>query len=231
MEWQLKIERILSKIRLAKTYKSASSLFPDTMARYDSNFREPPWVMGSPKEVMDWMEASHPGKKDRDKHRYDKEFLKNLHIKFDFDVERKEVEPPSFLSKITSGEMVEEDFELLPTAELILRGLAKAKFKNTAKIVVDKKVLYEHPEKKSDLRKTIENISEYSSEISIGKNIEITAVLDDVQKCTAIIKINKIHTLKEHSVDIQIKGDIRREIYNTFLNYLNEKIGLKQEKQ
>jgi hypothetical protein len=30
------------------------------MNRYDSNFREPPWVMGSPKEVMDWMEATNP---------------------------------------------------------------------------------------------------------------------------------------------------------------------------
>ena len=37
------------------------------MSRYDSSFREPPWVMGSPKEVMDWMEASHPRKKGRDK--------------------------------------------------------------------------------------------------------------------------------------------------------------------
>lgn len=198
------------------------------MSRYDSSFREPPWVMGSPKEVMDWMEASHPGKKGKDKHKYDKEFLKNLHIKFDFDVQRKKVEPPSFLSKITSGKMVEEDFDLLPTAELILRGLAKAKFRNTAKIVVDGKTLYEHPEKKSDLRKTIDNIDEYSSEISKGKNIVITAILADVEKCTATIKISKIHSVKEHSVDIQIKGKIRKDIYHTFLNYLNEKIGLKE---
>ena len=33
------------------------------MSRYGSGFREPPWVMGSPKEVMDWMEASNPKKK------------------------------------------------------------------------------------------------------------------------------------------------------------------------
>ena len=198
------------------------------MSRYDSSFREPPWVMGSPKEVMDWMEASHPRKKGKDKHKSDKEFLKNLHIKFDFDVKRREVEPPSFFSKITSGKMIEEDFKLLPTAKLILRGLAKAKFRNTAKIVVDNKTIYEHPEKKSDLRKTIDNIDEYTPEISKGKNVIITAILDDVEKCTATIKISKIHILKEHSVDIQIKGKIRKEIYHTFLNYLNEKIGLKE---
>ncbi len=199
------------------------------MSRYGSNFKEPPWVFGSPKETMDWIEATHKDKKKKDDHRYEKKFLKNLNIKFDFDVKRKEVDPPSFFSKITIGKMVEEEFKLLPTTELILRGLAKAKFKNTAKIVVDKKVLYDHPEKKSDLRKTIEDIDEFSNDISKGKNVEITAILADVEKCTAIIRINKIHSKNEHSVDIQIKGKIRVEIYHTFLNYLNEKIGLKEE--
>ena len=123
---------------------------------------------------------------------------------------------------------MEEDFELLPTAELILRGLAKAKFRNTAKIVVDKKILYEHPEKKSDLRKTIDGISEFSEEIKDGKNLEITAIFADVEKCTAIVKINKIHSKKEHSVEIQIEGKIRTEVYYTFLNYLDEKIGVKE---
>ena len=196
------------------------------MGRYGSGFREPPWVMGSPKEVMDWMEASHPSKKEKDKHKYEKEFLKNLHIKFDFNVDKKEVNPPSFFSRITTGKMVEEDFELLSTTELILRGLAKAKFRNTAKIIVDGKTLYEHPEKKSDLRKTIEDIDEYSTDITKGKNVEIITILADVEKCTATIKINKIHSIKDHSVDIQINGKIRKEIYHTFLNYLNEKIGL-----
>ena len=199
------------------------------MSRYNSSFREPPWVMGSPKEVMDWMEASHPGKKKKDDHRYEKQFLRNLHIRFDFDVDSREVDPPSFLSKITSGKMIEEDFDLLSTSELILRGLAKAKFKNTARIVVDKKVLYDHPEKKSDLRKTIDNLGEFSNDISDGKNLEITAILTDVEKCTAIIKISKIHSKKECSVDIQIKGKIKSDIYHTFLNYINEKIGLKEE--
>jgi hypothetical protein len=199
------------------------------MSRYISGFREPPWVMGSPKEVMDWMDASHPDKKGKDKHKDEKEFLRNLHIRFDFNVKRKEVEPPSFFSKMIFGKMIEEDFELLSTTELILRGLAKAKFKNTAKIIVDDKILYEHPEKKSDLRKTIEDIDEFSSEIKKGKSVIITAIFADTEKSAATIKINKIHRPKDHSVDIQIKGKIRKEIYHTFLNYLNKKIGLKEE--
>jgi hypothetical protein len=60
------------------------------MNRYNSGFREPPWVMGSPKEVMDWIEASHPSKKE-DKHKFEKKYLTNLHIKFDFEVEKRTV--------------------------------------------------------------------------------------------------------------------------------------------
>jgi len=197
------------------------------MSRYDSNFREPPWVMGSPKEVMDWVEASHPSKKE-EKHSFDKKYLTNLHIKFDFDVEKKEIESSCKVCNLIGLKKVEEDFELFPTAELILRGLAKAKFRNTAKIMVDKKVLYEHPEKKTDLRKTIDNIDEFSGEISKANTLEITAILDDVEDAIAIIQIKKIHSKKEHSVDIEIKGKIRADIYHTFLNYLNEKIGLKE---
>ena len=202
------------------------------MSRYDIGLREPPWVMGSPKEVMDWIESSHPSKNShpskKDKDRIDKKFLTNLHIKFDLDVNKKEIKSTNLISRIIRSKIVEEDFDLLTTSELILRGLAKAKFKNTARIVVDGKTLYEHPEKKSDLRKTIEDIDDFSNEIKDGKNLEITAILDDIEKAEAKIKIYKIHNIREHSVDILIKGKIRERIYHTFLNYLNEKIGLKE---
>jgi len=200
------------------------------MSAKDSGFTQPPWVMGSPKEVMDWIEASHPSEKDHiKKENYKEEFLTNIHIKFDFDVKRSEIEHSNFLLKIMGRKLILEDFELLPTAELILRGLAKAKFKNTAKIVVDGKTLYEHPEKKTDLRKTINNISEYSKEISEGNKLEIKALLDNIEGCAAIIKIKKIHSKKEHSIEILMKGRIRKSVYHTFLNYLDEKIGFKAE--
>ena len=199
------------------------------MSRYGSGFREPPWVMGSPKEVMDWVDASHPSKKDKAKHEFEKKFLKNLHIKFDFDVDKKEIDPPNFISRVIGRKYFEEDFDLLSTAEMILRGLAKSKFKNTAKIVVDKKTLYDHPENKSDLRDTIKGINDFSEEIKTGKNLEIVAILKDVEKAKAFIKISKVHSEKDHSIDIQIKGKIRENIYHTFLNYVKENIGLKED--
>jgi len=205
------------------------------MTEYNPEFKQPPWVMGSPKEVMDWIDASHPSKKSKGKkseRKSGKEVFKNLHIRFDFNVNQVKIEPSNvfsrFILKITRNEIVEEDFDLIPTAELVLRALAKAKFRNTAKIVVDGKTLYDHPEKKSDLRKTIDGLNDFSNDLTESKTVEITAVLADVEKCIAKIKIKKVHSKKEHSVDIQMKGEIKKELYHTFLNYLDEKLGIKE---
>ncbi len=207
------------------------------MGRYGSDFKEPPWVVGSPKEVMDWAERNHPSKKgEKDKaseRRRDGDFLKNLHIQFDFEVSKREIEPKNIFSKlflkVTRNKMIEEDFDLISKAELILRALAKAKFRNIAKLVVDGKTLYDHPEKKSDLRKAIDGIDEFSHEIRDRGSIKITAVLADVEKCTANIKIRRIHSKREHSVDIQMTGEIKKELYHTFLNYLNQNLCVKEE--
>lgn len=201
------------------------------MNRYNTGFREPPWVMGSPKEVMDWIEASHPSKEHNkhDKHKFKKQYLTNLHIRFDFDVERRIVKSSCIFYRLIGLIIIEEDFEIYSTSELILRGLAKAKFKNIAKIVVDGKTLYNHPKRTSDMRKTIENLTDFYKDISNAKSAEIVAILDDVEKATAIIRINRIHRKKEHSVDIKIKGKIKSKIYHTFLNYIRENIGLKDD--
>ena len=198
------------------------------MSRYDSSFREPPWVMGSPKEVMDWMEASHPKKYNKKEEDFEKKILNNLHVKFDFEVKFKIIEDKGIISRLFKRKLIEEDFDLFNSAKIILRGLSKAKFHNTSKITIDNKVIYYHPEIKSDLKKTIDIIDNFTEELKNGISVEIIALFYDVEKCTAIINIKKIHRLDEHSVEIKIKGKIRKEIYNTFLNYLKEKIGFKK---
>ena len=197
------------------------------MSRYGSGFKEPPWVIGSSKEVMDWMEATHP-KKDRKDKVLEKKYLTNLNLKFDFDVPQKVIETKGFIARLFGKKNVEEDINLLSSTKIILRGLAKAKFHNTAKIIVDNKTLYNHPEKKSDLKKTIQIIDDFSEQLKNGKTVEVNSVFDDAVKCTAIIKVKKIHYFGEHSVDILIKGKIRKDIYHTFLNYLQEKIGFRE---
>ncbi len=195
------------------------------------DFVQPPWVYG-PKETMDWIEATHPSKKSKKTHRdRGKELLRNMHIQLDIDVKQTAIAPSNvfskFFSKITKNERIEEHFEITHIAELILRALAKAKFRNTRKIIVDGKTLYSHPEIASDLRKTIDLLEK--SSLDNARYIEISATLADIEKCTAEIKIQKIHKIKEHSIDILMKGEIKRELYHVFCNYLIEKLDVEKE--
>ncbi len=197
------------------------------------DFKQPPWVQ-SPSEVMDWIDATHPSKKTKGKkHRSSGEkILRNLHVRFDLNVEQKKIPPSNVFSRlltmITRNGLVEEGFDLIPTTELILRGLAKAKFKNILKIVFDKKTVYHHSDHHSDLRKTIDDFSSITHDVNIRKSVEVTAILKEGMQSIVIIKIMKIHMKKDHAVDIQIKGGIKEESYHTFKNYLTEKLGLKE---
>jgi hypothetical protein len=203
------------------------------MTEQNPDFKQPPWVQ-SPSEVMDWVNATHPSKKTKGKKHVSsgEEVLRNLHVRFDLNVEQKKISPSNIFSKfitmITGNEFVEEGFDLVPTAELVLRGLAKAKFKNISKIVFDKKTVYQHSDNYSNVRKTIDDFSWITHDVQIGKSVEVTAISKEGMGIIVIVKIMKIHKEKDHAIDIQIKGGIKKELYHTFQNYLTEKLGLKE---
>ena len=203
------------------------------MTEQNPDFKQPPWVQ-SPSEVMDWINATHPTKKTKGKkHESSSEkILRNLHVRFDLNVKQRKIPPFTVFSKfiilITGNGFVEEEFDLVPTAEIVLRGLAKAKFKNLSKIVTDGKTLFDHSRDYSDLRKTIDDFSSFTNGIHPTKSIEVIATLREGMRSIAIVKIMKIHKAKDHAVDIQIKGGIKENFYHTFKNYLHEKLGLKE---
>jgi len=195
------------------------------------DFVQPPWVYG-PKETMDWIEATHPNKKGKKTHKnHGRDLLKNIHIQLDLNVKHTKIEPNNVFTKIstkiTKNEKIVEHFDIINVANLILRALAKAKFKNTRKIIIDKKTVYNHPEIGSDLRKTIDIIDK--TKANNARTIELSATLKDIEKCTAEIKIKKIHKRKDHSIDIMLRGEIKRELYHIFCNYLIEKLGIEKE--
>ena len=197
------------------------------------DFKQPPWVQ-SPSEVMDWIYATHPSKKTKGKKHVSSgaKVLRNLHVCFDLNVKQKKVPPSNvfskFLTMITGNGFVEEEFDLVLTAELVLRGLAKAKFKTLSKIVIDEKTVFHDSQDHSDLRKTIDDFNLITHDVPIRKSIEVTAILKEGMRSIVIVKIKKIHKKKDHTVDIQIKGGIKEELYYTFENYLTEKFGLKE---
>ena len=200
------------------------------MNKYD--FVEPPWVY-SPTEVMNWINATHPVNKVRKSHvtiDKEKKILKDIEISIDIDVEKTIITPSNLfirlIEKITGLTKIEDHFEIIPTAELIIRGLAKAKFHNMMKIIFDDKVVLDNPESKHDIRKTIEFLIGLSHNTKQAKKIELIAEKDDNDKCIAEILIQRIHPKKVHSVDIKIKGEIEEYLFHEFLNYLRDHLSV-----
>ena len=205
------------------------------MSSYGTDWVQPPWVYG-PKEVNDWIDATHGGgKKGKQGQQKKDDTLHNLHIHFDFNVKQAKVQPSNalvgLLGKITKNELVSEDIDLIVAAELILRALAKAKFRNTEKILVDGNVIYDHPEDTSDLRKTIDLISEYHEKHTASSSIELMVMLDDIEPCEMTIFIKKIHKKKEHTVDLMMKGSLQKTLYHAFVNYLSDKLDLQEAEE
>jgi len=203
------------------------------MGKYRSGFNEPPWVY-SPSEVMDWINASNPPHKIKKFHAEKNEkYLKNIEISLDLDVEKKEIGASNFLLKkikeIAGYDDVKENFEIIPAAELMARALAKAKFSNMMKITMDGNTLYEHPEKKHDIKRSIELMVGMANKTKEGKNIELKATKPGREKCIAHVFIKRIHPRKEHSIDIKIDGKIKEELFNRFLNYVKEHMEVKSE--
>ena len=202
------------------------------MGRYGSKFREPPWVIGSSREVMDWNDAVSPSKNEQKKvHKTSERYLKNLHVHFDFKSNNEEITPDNFFRKImvklTGKKQILEDIDLFEKAELILRGLIKAKFRNAVRILIDKNEIYFHPEKTTDLRKTIEILHDNIGKFEKPTYIEMIMMIHDVKKCTVQVKIKKIHDFKKHTVEMYFNGEIREDLYHSFLNYLNENVDAK----
>lgn len=202
------------------------------MAPSNPDFTPPPWVQ-SPSEVGRWIDATHPTSKTKGKKHVPsgEEILWNLHVRFDLDVEQQKIAAPTIFAKViasmTGNGFVEEDFDLVPTAELVLRGLAKAKFKDLTKIVVDNKVVSHHSDHSQNLRKTIDDFDWIPPDAQARESIEVTVASKEGMRSIAIVKIMKIHKEKDHAVEIQIKGGIKKDLYHTFLNYLIERLGLK----
>ncbi|HEC81296.1 MAG TPA: hypothetical protein ENI42_02560 [Thermoplasmatales archaeon] len=180
----------------------------------------PPWVYG-PSEVKEWIDASYPTRKERRRGRekHDKP-LENLRISFDFKGKKRELSnlflrvvfKPFGLNK------VEEGFDSVAVAETLLRGFARAGFRNVVEIVVDKNVVYRHPEKQYDLRQTIELFKDYKDR-GCGR-VELKVMFEG--NCTVYTVVRKTHRLSRHAVELVFNGRIERERVRRFLNYVTK---------
>lgn len=182
---------------------------------------EPPWTY-SPKEVNEWINSvygRHKCKKSRVERR--KEWLKNIELAIDLDAEKEIKEPKSIIlkaiEKVIGYEKMEENFELLPTTEILIRALSKAGFKKI-KIKINGD---ECEERKT--KKIMEFMANRMSDRKT-KEVKIIAINDG----NANIIISKLHNKKQHSINIKI-DKIREKDLQAFLIYIRERLKEKDE--
>jgi hypothetical protein len=130
------------------------------------------------------------------------------------------------LEKLVGKRVIEEQFALLPTAELFIRGLASAKFHNMSHIEIDGEVVYDHPEITSDIRKTIALLTQEASVRKNPSKLYLKSLLSGMHSTSVEIWIQKVHSKKEHSVLIRITGDIEESLFHRFLNYLKNHLSI-----
>ena len=179
-------------------------------------YPEPPWTY-SPKEVNEWINAVYGGHECRKCHvEREKEFLKNIEIQIDLNVEREIKKPSSMVEEIvekfTGIKKVRENFEILPTAEIILRSLKKAGFRKASLEVGKEKIPMER------IRKVLEEIAEFLKE-NDANSININA--ENEGKAEG--KISRIHGMKRHSIEIKI-DKIKEKNLQEMLIYIRKRL-------
>lgn len=177
-------------------------------------YPEPPWTY-SPKEVNEWINAvygKHKCKKSSVSR--EKKWLKNVEIDIDLDVEKEIKKPSGGIAKIIGKmgyERVEEHFELIPTAEILLRALSTAGFKK-ARLKINGDFLEEER-----IRKIEEKIAYFAKE-------EFNKVeIHSEKEGKVFIKISKLHPKKRHSIEIKIER-IKEKDFQKFLIYIRKRL-------
>lgn len=187
--------------------------------------------MYSPQAVQEWLEATAPSTSvQKSEGEKVDEYVENVELLLDLDVEKTKVTAANALLGWLQTQLdltaVEEQFDLLPVAELLLRALHHAKFTNVLSVALDGTMLYEHPEEEFDITAVIEQLAEKSHTAQKATEVEIRAQLDRVHVCTAVVQVKRRHPRREHAIHIRFEGKLHERLLHAFLNYLQEHLEL-----
>lgn len=193
----------------------------------------PPLVWGDPSESFRWAKIAYTGDRKGEKKEEKtarEEVMHNPHAYVELDTKKNPVlsdgDLQRFLAKRLDREKVLEEFDMIVTAEKVLRALAYAKFKNVTEIRIDRQTIYSHPERENDVRDTIGMLIEFGDGWKGSKSVRITAMMDKEHR--AVIKIKRIHRKADHAIDVQFEGDIEKRLFRQFINYLEKNLEIKE---
>jgi len=203
------------------------------MTRYNSDFIEPPWVY-SPQAVEQWLEATAPGTKVRTSTgiEVDTDYVKNVELLIDIHVKQTLLTSSSsyfltWLQNHTGRVRVEEHFELLPTAEILMRALHKAKFTNVLELKAGDETLYRGPESKFDIVDVISMLAHKTKIDAQLQTVEMTVRMERRTLATARVTVQRIHATKDHAIHIWFNGTLNKRLFHAFLNYLRDHLQVK----
>ena len=131
------------------------------------------------------------------------------------------------LAAIVGLAKVEKDFEVLSTAEKIIRALAKAKFKNVVTIDLDGETLYHNPDDYYDTEDAIKQmITEIGNREGGGNRITMALLSRDHKGCQAEVTVSRYHMEWAHDILITIGGTLKEKYFREIMNYLEDHLDI-----
>lgn len=183
---------------------------------------EVPWVMGDPTSTYKWqVAAAGKGKKSKDREHAKSEMLENIVVNIILDVKKRDIEG-GFITGVL-GRQIEEDINNIEVAEVLLRGLHKAKYTEINAITGDGKTL--HYAKVDD--KSFKEIMEDLGDRNGSKYTLMKIKASHGATRTANVEIRKRHSRKKAPITIAFEGKISTGTLNTLVGYLNKHLPVK----
>jgi len=183
------------------------------MSKDGTEIVNPPWVYG-PSEMKEWIDATYPARKDKKKKKEKRSILQDVRISIDIKGEKKSLTG----LKLFGFERVEEHFNVIEIVQILLRGFARAGFRNVEEIRMDNQNIYRHPELRYDIRKIIEFVGKYRK--GDFKRAELKVLFEE--NCEVKVTIKKIHARRSAPIELFFDGSIEKERLSRFLNYIKE---------
>ena len=157
--------------------------------------------------------------------------VENMTISIDLDV-RDILDDKDFIQKLKHFlgiERIEKDFEVLLTAEKIIRAFAKAKFKNVSTIELDDEIIYNDPRNYFDTDEAIDHIIEKIHTMSKrGNRINMELLSKEQKRCTVNVNVSRIHLPWTHDILIRFHGILPEEYFRRIINYLETNLKIEE---
>jgi len=159
------------------------------------------------------------------------EMVENMTISIDLDV-RDILDDKDLIQKLKhllGIERIEKDFEVLSSADKIIRALAKAKFKNVSTIELDDEIIYHDPQNYFDTDEAINHIiGKIHTLHKRGNRIDMELLSQEHKECTVNVKVSRIHLPWMHDILIKFHGLLPEEYFRRIINYLEENLKIEE---